>query len=161
VSLVGRAIECGTLEQWLVAVLASRAGLGLVEGEAGIGKTRLAGAVCEMAAELSFSVFAAGADELDSARPFGVLGNALGVDPWAPAGVAAVPGLEYRLVDQLVERVEESALQRPVAVVLEDLHWADPATVVALRALGRRLAHLPTPCWAHFGPRRGPWSSNG
>ena len=31
----------------------------------------------------------------------------------------------------------------PLRIVLEDLHWADPGTVVALRALGRRLAHLP------------------
>ena len=30
-------------------------------------------------------------------------------------------------------------LEGPVAVLLEDLHWADPGTVVALRAIGRRL----------------------
>jgi hypothetical protein len=60
--------------------------------------------------------------------------------------------LEYRLVEQLVERVEEHALEGPVAVVLEDLHWADPATVVALRALGRRLAHLPIALLGTFRP---------
>ena len=151
-SLVGRAVEARTLERWLLAVAAGRAGLGLVEGEAGIGKTRAAGAVCEMAAELSFSVFTAAAEALDSARPFGVLGDALGVDPRAPAGMTAVPGLEYRLVDRLVERVEETALEGPVAIVLEDLHWADPATVVALHALGRRLAHLPIALLGTFRP---------
>jgi hypothetical protein len=158
--LVGRGVERGALERWLAAVVAGRAGLGLVEGEAGIGKTRLAGAACEIAAGLSFEVFAARADELDRGRPFGVLGDALGFAPQAPAGAVAVPGLEYRLVDQLVERVEASALQRPAAIVLEDLHWADPATVVALRALGGwRICRSPS--WALSGPRRGRCSWSG
>jgi predicted ATPase len=143
VSLVGRAPECEALERWLVAVADGRVGLGLVEGEAGIGKSRIAGVACELAAALSFTVFTAVADELDRGRPFGVLGDALGFVPESPADAAAVPGLEYRLVDQVVERVEEAALHGPVAIVLEDLHWADAATVVALRALGRRLSHLP------------------
>lgn len=152
VSLVGRAAECRALERWLDAVATGGAGLGLIEGEAGIGKSRVAGIACELAAGRSFMVLSAAADELDQGRPFGVLGEALGFVPQAPASAVAVPGLEYRLVDQLVEWVEEAALRRPVVIVLEDLHWSDPATVVALRALGRRLAHLPIGLVATFRP---------
>jgi DNA-binding CsgD family transcriptional regulator len=152
VSLVGRAAECGALERWLATVAAGRAGLGLAVGEAGIGKSRVAGVACELAAARSFTVFTAVADELEQGRPFGVLGDALAFVPKVPAGATAVPGLEYRLVDELVERVEDAALRRPVVVVLEDLHWADPATVVALRALGRRLAHLPIGLLVTFRP---------
>jgi hypothetical protein len=65
VSLVGRAAECPALERWLDAVATGGAGLGLIEGEAGIGKSRVAGIVCELAAGLSFTVLSAAADELD------------------------------------------------------------------------------------------------
>jgi DNA-binding CsgD family transcriptional regulator len=141
--MVGRARELEALEDWLDAVAAGAAGAALLEGEAGIGKTRLAAAACESAAKRSFAVSTASADELDRGRPFGVLGDALGSRLEAPVGSVAVPGLEFRLVDQLVEQVEATALRGPALIVIEDLQWADPGTVVALRALGRRLAHLP------------------
>ena len=37
-------------------------------------------------------------------------------------------------------------------MLLEDLHWADPGTVVALRAIGRRLGHLPVGLLGTFRP---------
>jgi len=152
VSLVGRAPELSALDQWLGRVSAGQAGLGLIEGEPGMGKTRLAQAALEAAVDASFGVFSARADELDHGRPFGVLADALGFVPEAPEGSVAVPGLEYRLVDQIVERLEALALERPVVVGLEDLQWADPGTLVALRALGRRLAHLPLALLGTFRP---------
>ena len=97
-------------------------------------------------------MFSARADELDRGRPFGVLADALGFVPEVPEGSVAVPGSEYRLVDQIVERLEALALERPVVVGLEDLQWADPGTLVALRALGRRLAHLPLALLGTFRP---------
>ena len=152
VSLVGRAAELSALGEWLGRVSAGKAGLGLIEGEPGIGKTRLAQAALAAAAEASFAVFSARADELQRSRPFGVLADALRFVPEVPEGSVAVPGLEYRLVDQIVERVEALVLERPVVVGLEDLQWADPGTLVALRALGRRLAHLPLALLGTFRP---------
>ena len=151
-STVGRGPELQALEDWLDGVVAGAAGAALLEGEPGIGKTRLAGAVCARATRASFTVMTAGADELDRGRPFGLLGDALGTRLEALAASVAVPGLEFRLVDQIVEQVEASALRGPVLIVLEDLQWADPGTVVALRALERRLAHLPLALLGTFRP---------
>src|SRR5204862_199738 len=53
---------------------------------------------------------------------------------------------------QLIEQVEATALRGPALIVIEDLQWADPGTVVALRALGRRLAHLPLALLGTFRP---------
>src|SRR4051794_20846244 len=64
-SIVGRARELEALEDWLDAVAAGAAGAALVEGEAGIGKSRLAAEACESAAKRSFAVSTASADELD------------------------------------------------------------------------------------------------
>jgi DNA-binding CsgD family transcriptional regulator len=150
--MVGRARELQLLEDWLAAAGAGAARVAVIEGEAGIGKSRLAAAVCESAAERSFAVSIASADELDRARPFGVLADALGSKLEVPAGLVAVPGLEFRLVDQLVEQVEATALRGPVLIVIEDLQWADPGTVVTLRALGRRLTHLPLALLGTFRP---------
>ena len=130
---------------------AEGAGLGW-GGRARDRQESLAQAALAAAAEASFGVFSARADELDRGRPFGVVANALGFVPEAPEGSVAVPGLEYRLVDQIVERLEALALKGPAVVGLEDLQWADPGTLVALRALGRRLAHLPLALLGTFRP---------
>jgi DNA-binding CsgD family transcriptional regulator len=152
VALVGRAAESAALDEWLGRVSAGNGGLGLIEGEPGMGKTRLVGAALAAASEAAFGVFSARADELDRRRPFGVLADVLGFVPEAPEGSVAVPGLEYRLVDQIVERLEAMALERPVVIGLDDLQWADPASLVALRAVGRRLAHLPLALLGTFRP---------
>jgi DNA-binding CsgD family transcriptional regulator len=152
VSLVGRAAELSALAEWLSGVSAGGAALGLIEGAPGMGKTRLADAVSQAAVRMSFRVFTARADELDRDRPFGALADALGFVPEVPEGSVAVPGLEYRLVDQIMERVEALALEGAVLVRIEDLHWTDSGTVVALRALGRRLAHLPLALLGTFRP---------
>jgi DNA-binding CsgD family transcriptional regulator len=140
------------LDEWLSLVLAGKAGLGLIEGEPGMGKTRLTQAALEAAADASFGLFSGRADELDRGRPFAVLADALGFVPVVTEGLVAVPGLEYRHVDQIVEHLEALALERPVMVALEDLQWADPGTLVALRALGRRLTHLPLALLGTFRP---------
>jgi DNA-binding CsgD family transcriptional regulator len=152
VSMVGRAAELAAFARWLRDVSAGAIGLGLIEGGPGMGKTCLADAVLEAPADNSLPVFSARADELDRERPFGLLADALGFVPEVPEGSVAVPGLEYRLVDQIVERVEALALEGPVAIRIEDLHWADSGTVIALRALARRLSHLPLALLGTFRP---------
>ena len=151
-ALVGRARERNALERWLDAVAAGKAGLALVEGEAGIGKTRLADSVRAAATGRSFDVLSGRADELDHGRPFGLLIDALGLALAAGGSASVVPGAEFRAIDRLVEQVEVRALKGPVAIVLEDLQWADPGTVVGLRAVSRRLAHLPLALLGTFRP---------
>jgi DNA-binding CsgD family transcriptional regulator len=136
----------------------------LVEGEVGIGKSRVLAEVLRRARERGFRVFVGHADEIERARPFGPLVEALGCsrdadDPLRaeiarllagdagsaerPLGTAGDPGLQFRVVDALADLVEELALSAPVALALEDLHWADASTMLALRSLARRLTYLP------------------
>lgn len=135
----------------------------LLEGEAGIGKTRLLETTLRRASD-RFHVFAGGADELERARPFGPLVEALGcrVDADHPlrAEIARLiagdrdrertpleptrdAGLQFRVVDAFVELAEELALGRPVVLALEDMQWADPSTVLTIRSLSRRLRYVP------------------
>ena len=43
--------------------------------------------------------------------------------------------LRYWVVHDLADAIDSAAAQTPLAIVLEDLHWADNGTLLALRSL--------------------------
>lgn len=146
----------------------------LIEGEAGIGKTRLLEEAMATAHELGFQVLSAAAHELERTRPFGVLVDALGLragatDPERRAiaerlsspeangadessTVAAGAGGVYPIVEDILAMLERMALTRPVLLAVEDLHWADPSTLVTLSAVARRLGDLPVATICAYRP---------
>ncbi len=50
---------------------------------------------------------------------------------------------EFRLVDAMVVMVEELCAKGPVALALDDLHWADPSTLQVFHRLGRSMGQFP------------------
>lgn len=56
-----------------------------------------------------------------------------------PLVLAAVPNSRHQVTTALCELVEQMALEGPLALVLEDVHWADPSTLAAVRAIARRV----------------------
>ena len=108
----------------------------LLAGEAGIGKTsvvqRLAGRWDHRAV-----VLVGACDPLDTPRPLSPL---LDIAADASSGITelvagGVTGPE--LFAALVERISGTA--RPTLLVIEDVHWADAATLDFLRYVGRRV----------------------
>jgi predicted ATPase len=156
-------VELAALGAALDRAASGRLAIVIVEGEAGIGKTRLLAEALQDARGRGFQVAAGRALELERTRPFGLLAEALGCDRSAAdprrAAIAALlnpragergavtvssdPGLQFQAVDALVDLVETLALQRPLALGLDDLQWADPSTLLTLAALARRLADVP------------------
>ncbi|MDN5861058.1 MAG: AAA family ATPase, partial [Pseudonocardia sp.] len=153
--LVGRPIEVATLAAATARAVAGLGGVVVVEGEAGIGKTRLVQEVHDTAAAAGFEICAAAADEVERRRPFGVLADALRIDRAAPrherraqiarlllGDDAAVPldqvvATEFRVGEAVIDLVERACADRPQLLVLEDLHWADPSTLSCLARLAR------------------------
>ena len=132
----------------------------LIEGDAGIGKTRLVQELVAVASSRSMRVVQAAGDPVTSVRPFHVIAEALGEgsDPGkadeddkaepasSPNGKTALvlaPGAQFRIIEDLGAAVEEMATAGPLLVVLEDLHWADASTALALRSVARRIGQLP------------------
>jgi DNA-binding CsgD family transcriptional regulator len=121
-------------------------GVVLVQGEPGIGKSLLLREATGEAAGQGFSLAAGAADQLGQAIPFFALRAALG-EPFArlTAGdperdLSAAPGW---WISQMHAHLEQRAAATPVLVCLDDLQWASPATLAALRTLPLELKRHP------------------
>jgi DNA-binding NarL/FixJ family response regulator len=119
----------------------------LVEGEPGAGKSQLLREAVGEAAERGFSLAAAAADQLGGAIPFFALRAALG-EPFerfaGDRGDHDLPdGALGWWIRQMQVHLEQRAAQTPVLVCLDDVQWATPATLAALRTLPRALKRRP------------------
>jgi DNA-binding CsgD family transcriptional regulator/tetratricopeptide (TPR) repeat protein len=138
--LLERDRELTTLHEWFARVCDDSHGLlALVAGEAGVGKTALLQRVCDDHRGSARILWGA-CDALFTPRPLGPL-----------LDVAQATGGELAQVVQSGARPHEvtAALMRelhrwaPTIVVLEDMHWADEATLDVLRLLARRAEAVP------------------
>ena len=145
----GRDAELTILGQHLDRLLSGIGSVVLVEGGAGMGKTRLLGEVAAMARRLSIRVGGGVADPGDTVVQMSVLMEALfeGVSPIlersALGDAHASPEQRYWLLQDLEALLEAAALNGPLLICLDDVQWADSGTAAALRALPSRLTTLP------------------
>ena len=101
-----------------------------VGGEAGVGKTSL---VLALAESVECAVLRGSCENLATPSPFGPFADLAAAD-------GSLAGLLSASADpRSVARTVLDVLERPALVVLEDVHWADEATLDALRVLGRRI----------------------
>jgi hypothetical protein len=161
---VGRASEVGALESILATVLAGTSRLALVSGPAGIGKTRLLELFAERARTAGASVGWGRAFELGGAPPFWPWLQALeALSSRAGGGAAIAPALsrlrsrnDARIDAAEFERFEqfevvrralvETSREAPLVILLEDVHAADPPTLLMAQFLERHLGEARVLC---------------
>ncbi|MGP7999232.1 MAG: helix-turn-helix transcriptional regulator [Streptosporangiaceae bacterium] len=152
--LVGRDRELARVALLLDEALAGRGRLVLCTGEPGIGKTRLAEEItAEAAARGVLAAWARAADR-DSSPPYGLWRLALdepavraGTGPWARAASGpALPGdgeassaQRFALFAAVRQHLTRAAEPSGLLLVLDDLQWADEASLVLLADLVRQL----------------------
>ncbi|MBB4663781.1 ATP-binding protein [Conexibacter arvalis] len=163
-TLVARGEEVAALDAALAGAAAGSGSLTLVEGPAGIGKSALLDHVRERAAAQDALVLEARASELDRGFGFGVVLQLF--DPLLAAagperraallsGAAAHAALVlapergdradeagYAVLHGLYWLVANLAEERPLALLVDDLHWADVPSLRFLEYLARRLDGL-------------------
>ncbi len=147
--LIGRAAELRELLGAARRAAVERRGwVGLVGGEPGIGKTRLAAACAGQLAEDGFGFAWVSCPEGNGAPPFWAwdqLLDQLGAADALRAEVdEADPELaRFLLFNAVATAIRKAAADRPLLLVIDDLHWADPASRRLLAAIRGVLATAP------------------
>src|SRR5439155_13663944 len=165
-AVVGRPVELSAIQQELGVALGGRLGAITVEGEPGIGKTRLLLAASELASAGGFTTIAVAADE-EIRGPFllarSIVGSPNGSGAAATPAAEAIsrsmnalsgreePGLAslppdqklLRALDLTAVALRALANERPVALLIDDLQWADDDSLRLLRYIVRADAACP------------------
>jgi len=182
--LVGRKPELAMFDQALTDL--ERGGSAAIEvvGEPGIGKTRLLSELGRTADARGQLVLSGSASELESGIPFWLFVDALdesvhGLKPHRVAALAdttraelatVFPSLSepatqpgaaleheryrsHRAVRELLERLADA---QPLVLLLDDVHWADPASLELLGALLHRPPSAPVLIAVALRPRQVP-----
>ena len=140
---VGREAELARVAEVLTRVEAGQPWLVAIEGEPGMGKTSLARRC--LAAAAGLRVLSARADQAETDLDFGLVDQLLrtaggAVPPVLPAGGAGSPASSFAVGAHLLEVVGDQQATGAVAIVVDDLQWADRRSLEALTFMLRRLS---------------------
>jgi DNA-binding CsgD family transcriptional regulator/tetratricopeptide (TPR) repeat protein len=138
--LLERSTALAALGGSLGEVKESRRGrMVVVRGEAGIGKTALLRCFCDDLGG-SVRVLWAACDPLVTPRPLGPLLDVARITAGElSAQVMSGAGAQ----DVAAAMIGELSMRRPTVLVMEDVHWADEATLDVIRILSRRVETVP------------------
>src|SRR3954466_14500215 len=168
--IVGRDRELGLLESTLEDLDGGSARCLAVEGEPGIGKTRVLDELRARANARGHLVLSGTAAEFERDVPFSVWADALdayvasqeldGDERWAPdladelrhvlpslrgagGGSGAIADERYRAHRAVHRLLGLIADEQPLVLVLDDLHWSDAASIELIASLPRRRPDRP------------------
>lgn len=163
--LLERQHELGMLREAIASASDGRGSVVLVEGPAGIGKTRLLAAAASAASDAAFLVRQARGGEIERDMPFGLVRQLF--EPlierateeelavWfvgsARQSLAALGRLDADVgeidvltaVNGLYWFVANLAEARPILMIMDDAHWSDVDSLRFVSFLARRITDLP------------------
>ena len=152
--LFGRERERARLRDALDAARVGRGSLVLIGGEAGIGKTALVEALLHEAAGRGGRALTGRCYDRTETPPYGPWIELFG-GYWQADDLPAPPGAFARrgtvgevagqaaLFEEVGDFLAAIAARCPLVLLLDDLHWADPASLDLLRFLARAITALP------------------
>ena len=156
-ALIGRGSELAMLARLVKGVAAGRGSAVLIEGEPGIGKSALVRAALAEAAGLGCQAFWGTGDELAQALPLQPLLDGLRVrepstNPRRNTIVRLLRGEitadhgtdgSAVLTEQLLALIAEQCAIQPTILVIDDLQWADQASIRLWGRLARSARQIP------------------
>ncbi|WP_238005922.1 BTAD domain-containing putative transcriptional regulator [Dactylosporangium sp. AC04546] len=162
-TFIGRAEELATLRRIVERAVAGHTAIGVVEGEPGAGKTRLLEEAAAVAGRLGALAVWGSCLEGDGTPAMWPWEQALGTvvqslppavsKQWLTGELGVLAGrddatrqlpdgnAQFRLFEQVVALVGQASARRPTLLILDDLQWADAASLQLLHHLAGRLPH--------------------
>ncbi|MFU9034657.1 MULTISPECIES: ATP-binding protein [unclassified Streptomyces] len=161
--LLGRATELAQLSRLAESTLAGEGQAGFVVGEAGLGKTAVLEQAAADARRMGIRVLYGRAQSLAEPCPFAFISSCLRIEEspsddrraqaaevlrgdaryGLPGARSEAAGAAAATIEALVGLVEDLCAQGPLALFLDDLQWADAASVAVLHKLVRSVHQLP------------------
>ena len=179
-SLIGRASEWETLTRAWTRATTGRGRVALIEGDAGVGKTRLSSDFLRWVTAQGGTVLRGRGYDARGGVPLGAMIEALrsgvdapglaGTDPqWLAEVARVVPELRtrfrglddsatsktadsWRLFEGVAQLLSALAEESPVVVLIDDLQWCDADSCTLLHALARKLDAVPVLWCLTFSP---------
>jgi DNA-binding CsgD family transcriptional regulator/tetratricopeptide (TPR) repeat protein len=156
-ALIGRDSELAMLGRLMTEVAGGQGGSVLIEGEPGIGKSALVRAALAQPTDAGCQVFWGAGDELGQALPLLPVLEGLRVrepseNPRRNAIVRLLRGeltadrgtdVSAALAEQLLALVAEQCAVAPTILVIDDLQWADQASIALWVRLARSVRQMP------------------
>ena len=148
--MYGRDAALALVNQEFVRLSHGSGAVVVVEGSAGMGKSRMLAEVARIGRDSGFRIGSAAAEPGESVVELAALLAALFDGPDAPLSRheltslhALLPEQRFWLLQELQTLLERAALDSPLLICIDDVQWADGGTAAALRALPSRLGALP------------------
>ncbi|MFE3284221.1 AAA family ATPase [Streptomyces sp. NPDC059233] len=145
--LRGRDAELAFIEARLDALDRGEGGIVRVGGPAGIGRSRILAEAAAAARRRGTRVFEGAADPDGQFVPLGPLLDGVLAGTGQPRSgavrlrdLATTPGQRFWLLQELGDRLRETARKGPLLVVLDDLQWCDDLTLLTFHTLAAGLS---------------------
>jgi DNA-binding NarL/FixJ family response regulator/tetratricopeptide (TPR) repeat protein len=146
-SLPGRERELEELSRLLDGVHRATGNVVLISGEAGIGKTTLVERLGVYARKRDYFVLVGHCFRSSSSRPFAPwkqlrLNSGSNSELLPSLAMIDAAGSQEELFERLIEDIRNASDQRSFVIVLEDIQWADTASLELIRYLARQIPAL-------------------
>ncbi|PBC69591.1 AAA ATPase-like protein [Streptomyces sp. TLI_235] len=150
VRLVGRVEKMASLTRLVESVVVGHGGAGVIRGDAGTGKTALLDSLEAQCRRAGLRVLRGAGAKLERQVPFAAVQSCLQLHPMSPRGdlqqisrllqgVGGAAGRDWHLAvaDAMADLLGRWFAERPGAVLLDDVQWADAwSTALVGRLLG-------------------------
>jgi DNA-binding CsgD family transcriptional regulator len=155
-AFIGRREELAFLDEKRLLAGRSHGGIVLIAGDAGIGKSRLVAEFCSSLASSRWRI-GHGACLEHAQRPYDpILAALAALDGKGKSSALSPAATKREQFDAIVDRIERAAAKSGIVVVLEDIHWADKATLELLAFLAPKLEGMRVLLLATLRPHDAP-----
>jgi DNA-binding NarL/FixJ family response regulator/tetratricopeptide (TPR) repeat protein len=141
--MVGRVEETAHLRELVRRAVAGQGCVVLIEGEPGAGKSTMLGVAAAEARRLGVRVLRDGGVQKDRPMPFSAVSSWLDVELAIAAAGTGAADRDFLVTEALLDRVDAWCSAAPLMLLVDDLQWADPSSLLLLGRLGRTAGQLP------------------